>query len=65
MGERRENSNVLCFSRITETTIGFNSMFMYEEISKAADGAASVTSNWAEAAGERRNTLLDSKELCE
>lgn len=46
-----------------ETTISFNSMLMYEEISKAADGASSITSNWAETA--RRNTLLDFKELCE
>lgn len=63
VGERRENSNVLCFSRSMETTISFNSMLMYEEISKAADGASSITSNWAEAV--RRNTLLDFKELCE
>lgn len=46
-----------------ETTISFNSMLMYEEISKAADRASSITSNWAETA--RRNTLLDFKELCE
>lgn len=65
MGERRESSNVLSFSRGMETTISFSSVLMYEEMLKAAGGAASVTSDWAEAADERRNILLDFEELCE
>lgn len=49
MGERRESSNVFSFSRGMETTISFSSVLMYEEMLKAAGGAVSVTSNWAEA----------------